>query len=150
MRTLEEYLRLRLGRRAARGFRRELTTVPGAGRVPTAFRPEATALAQRVARKIGGLPMSLVTETVMGIPTTPHLLGGCGMGENPEAGVIDARHRVFGYDGLYVVDGSAVSANPGVNPALTICALAERAMSLIPPAGCAASQAGRVVNAGRR
>ena len=50
------------------------------------------------------------------------------------AAVTDHRHRVFGHEGLYVVDGSAVSANPGVNPALTICALAERAMSLIPPA----------------
>ena len=134
MRTLEGHLRLRLGRRATRGFRRGLTTAPGQGPAPTAFMPEATALARRVAGKIGGLPMSLLTETLLGIPTTPHLLGGCVMGEGPETGVIDTRHRVFGHDGLYVVDGSAVSANPGVNPALTICALAERAMSLIPPA----------------
>jgi cholesterol oxidase len=55
------------------------------------------------------------------------------MGSNREEGVIDTRHRVFGYPGLMVVDGSAVSANPGVNPSLTITALAERAMSLIPP-----------------
>jgi cholesterol oxidase len=57
------------------------------------------------------------------------------MGATSEEGVIDAQHRVFGYDGLYVLDGSAVSANPGVNPALTITALAERAMSFIPPKG---------------
>ena len=56
------------------------------------------------------------------------------MGASHEQGVIDARHRVFGYDGLYVIDGAAISANPGVNPALTITALAERAMSFIPPA----------------
>jgi cholesterol oxidase len=55
------------------------------------------------------------------------------MGANAQEGVIDAQHRVFGYDGLYVIDGSAVSANPGVNPSLTITALAERAMSFIPP-----------------
>ena len=55
------------------------------------------------------------------------------MGSNREEGVIDHRHRVFGYPRLMVVDGSAVSANPGVNPSLTITALAERAMSLIPP-----------------
>lgn len=48
-------------------------------------------------------------------------------------GVVDHRHRVFGYPGLYVVDGSAVSANPGVNPSPTICALAERDMTFIPP-----------------
>jgi cholesterol oxidase len=57
------------------------------------------------------------------------------MGATPEEGVIDAQHRVFGYDGLYVIDGAAISANPGVNPSLTITALAERAMSFIPPAG---------------
>ena len=56
------------------------------------------------------------------------------MGADAASGVIDARHRLYGYEGLYVVDGSAVSANPGVNPSLTITALSERAMSLIPPA----------------
>jgi len=55
------------------------------------------------------------------------------MGADTASGVIDAQHRVFGYQGLYVIDGSAVSANPGVNPSLTITALAERAMSFIPP-----------------
>ena len=54
------------------------------------------------------------------------------MGKDRTEGVIDAQHRVFGYDGLYVIDGAAVSANPGVNPSLTITALAERAMSLVP------------------
>ena len=54
------------------------------------------------------------------------------MGDSADSGVIDHQHRVFGYDGLYVIDGSAVSANVGVNPSLTICALAERAMSFIP------------------
>jgi cholesterol oxidase len=54
------------------------------------------------------------------------------MGKTRDDGVIDHQHRVFGYDGLYVVDGSAVSANPGVNPSLTIAALAERAMAFIP------------------
>ncbi len=148
MRAVEGHLRIRLARwpslgllagsagRAGRAGRRgrtgraRLTTAPAEGPAPTAFMPEATALALRVAEKVGGLPMSLLTETLLGIPTTPHILGGCCMGEGPEAGVIDSHHRVFGYEGLYVVDGSAVSANPGVNPALTICALAERWASL--------------------
>jgi cholesterol oxidase len=60
------------------------------------------------------------------------------MGETAREGVIDAEHRVHGYDGLYVIDGSAVSANPGVNPSLTITALAERAMTRIPPKASAA------------
>src|SRR5207302_575297 len=71
---------------------------------------------------------------ILGSPTTAHILGGACMGASAEDGVIDHRHRVFGYDGLYVIDGSAISSNPGVNPALTITALAERAMSFIPPA----------------
>jgi cholesterol oxidase len=57
------------------------------------------------------------------------------MGRTGEEGVIDHRHRVFGYDGLFVIDGSAVSANPGVNPSLTITALAERALAFIPRKG---------------
>jgi cholesterol oxidase len=72
------------------------------------------------------------------MPMTAHCIGGCVMGTDPAHGVIDAQHRVFGYQGLYVVDGAAVGANLGVNPSLTITALAERAMSFIPdkpPAG---------------
>lgn len=134
MRTLEGYLSMKLGRSAMTGFRRSLTTALEEGPAPTAFMPEATDLARRVGEKVEGFPQSLITETLMGIPTTAHILGGCCMGEGPETGVIDHRHRVWGYQGLYVVDGSAVSANPGVNPALTILALAERAMSFVPPA----------------
>ena len=98
---------------------------------PKAFMEEATDIARRFAEKVGGVAMSLLTETVLGVPSTAHILGGCCMGEDAEHGVIDAQHRVFGYDGLYVIDGSAMSANPGVNPALTITAMAERAMSKI-------------------
>jgi cholesterol oxidase len=63
------------------------------------------------------------------------MLGGCVMGDGPAHGVINARHEVWGYPGLYVIDGSALSANPGVNPSLTITALAERAMTFIVPKG---------------
>lgn len=133
MRMLEGTLRLRLGRSLLAGLRTRMKTALAQGAAPTASIPEATDLAQRVARKVDGLPVSLLTETLFGIPTTAHILGGCCMGATAETGVIDARHRVFGYDGLYVIDGSAVSANPGVNPSLTITALAERAMSFIPP-----------------
>ena len=76
--------------------------------------------------------MSSITEVVLDVPTTAHILGGCCMGDSAETGVIDHRHRVFGYEGLYVIDGSTISANAGVNPSLTITALAERAMSFIP------------------
>jgi cholesterol oxidase len=76
--------------------------------------------------------MTILTETLTGTPTTAHILGGACIGKDASHGVIDAQHRVFGYRGLYVVDGSAVSANPGVNPSLTITAMAERAMSFVP------------------
>ncbi|HEX3342995.1 MAG TPA: GMC oxidoreductase, partial [Polyangiaceae bacterium] len=131
MRTLEGSLRIKLGRGLTTGFATGLTTELGDGPAPTASIPEATELARRVAEKLQGLPVSLVTETTLGVPTTAHILGGCCIGATAEDGVIDTEHRVFGYEGLYVVDGSTVSANPGVNPSLTITAMAERAMSRI-------------------
>ncbi|WP_342375123.1 GMC oxidoreductase [Myxococcus stipitatus] len=134
MRTLEGHLRMRRGRGLSTGLRKGLVTGLQAGPAPTANMPEAFDLARRVSDKLDGYPMTLVSETVLGIPTTAHILGGCCMGDSAETGVIDHRHRVFGYEGLYVVDGSAVSANPGVNPSLTITALAERAMAFIPRA----------------
>ena len=63
--------------------------------------------------------MTLLTETLAGTPTTAHILGGACMGETAKEGVIDAHHRVHGYPGLYVIDGSAISANPGVNPTMS-------------------------------
>jgi cholesterol oxidase len=92
---------------------------------------EATDLAERFADKVNGVPTTLVTETLLGVPSTAHILGGACMGASAESGVINTKHEVFNYPGLYVIDGAAISANPGVNPALTITALAERAMSLI-------------------
>jgi cholesterol oxidase len=82
---------------------------------------------------------AMFTETLLGVPSTAHVLGGCCMGADAAEGVIDRDHRLFGYDGLYVIDGAAVSANPGVNPALTITALAERAMAKVPAKGAPAS-----------
>jgi cholesterol oxidase len=109
-----------------------MKTTPDAGATPTASIPAATDLAHAMAARLEGIPMSLVMETLFNIPTTAHILGGCCMGDSIATGVIDRDHRVFGYDGLYVMDGSAVSANPGVNPSLTILAMTERAVSLIP------------------
>ena len=70
----------------------------------------------------------VTTEAMLGMPTTAHILGGACMGSN-EDGVIDANHRVFNYQNMWICDGSAISANPGVNPSLTITALTERAKS---------------------
>lgn len=127
MRSIDSHLSLKPGRLFGR-----VRSVLAHGPAPTAAIPEATELAERIAEKVNGYPASLATETLLGIPTTAHVLGGCVMGDSPAAGVISPDHQVWGYPGLYVVDGSAVSANPGVNPSLTICALAERAMERIP------------------
>ena len=132
MRTVEGHLRMRLGRGFRTGFLRGAVTKAGDGPAAKAWAPEATDLAHRVAKHLDGYPSSLLTETLLGIPTTAHILGGAPMGDSPETGAIDHRHRLFGYEGLYVIDGAAISANIGVNPSLTITALAERAMGFIP------------------
>jgi cholesterol oxidase len=77
--------------------------------------------------------MSMLTEILFDIPGTAHVLGGCPIGRTAGDGVVDHRHRVFGYQNLYICDGSVIAANLGVNPSLTIMALAERAMSFVPP-----------------
>ena len=132
MRTHEGFIRLTSGRSIGSWFRTGLRSARGEGPAPTAAIPEATELADDFAERVDGVVGSVLTETLLGIPTTAHVLGGACMGRTAEEGVIDSRHRVFGYEGLFVIDGSAISANPGVNPSLTITALAERAMSFIP------------------
>jgi len=102
------------------------------GKKPSAFIPEAQGLAKNYGEIVDGKPMVLASESLLGIPTTAHILGGCPMGENENQGVIDKDNKVFGYKNMYVCDGSMISANPGVNPSLSITAISERAMSQIP------------------
>ena len=110
-----------------------LQTEQDPGRPNPTYLPAAEQAARWFARRTGGIPQSGLTESSLNIPTTAHILGGAVIGADPEHGVVDAQHRVFGYRNLLVCDGSAVPANPGVNPSLTIAALAERAMSFVPP-----------------
>ena len=84
---------------------------------------------------IGGEAMGSFSEVLFDTPMTAHILGGAAIGETPATGVIDGYHRVYGHDGLHVVDGAAVGANLGVNPSLTITAMAERAMAMWPEKG---------------
>ena len=102
------------------------------GPAPTAFLPEANKLATQYGEIVDAKPMVIYTESLLGIPTTAHILGGAIMGKDATEGVIDKDNKVFGYEGMYVCDGAMISANPGVNPSLTITALSERAMSKIP------------------
>ncbi len=111
-----------------------LTSKQGAGEPNPDWIPVADRVSKDVAAAIGGHPGSSVGELV-GVPLTAHFIGGCVIGETAETGVIDPYQRMHGYDGLHVADGSAISANLGVNPSLTITAQAERAMSLWPNKG---------------
>jgi cholesterol oxidase len=131
MQTIDATLRFRLQRRWFWPFTKLLST--HGQRIPTNI-PQANAFALRAAKELGGTAITSTTEILFDLPMTAHCIGGCVMGRDAESGVIDAQHRVFNYDNLYVVDGAAVGANLGVNPSLTITALAERAMSFIPPA----------------
>ena len=83
-------------------------------------------------QKINGQPMSAITEVLFDIPSTAHILGGCVMGETPQDSVVNFRGQMHGYPNFYVVDGSNVPVNLGVNPSLTITSIAEYIMSQIP------------------
>jgi cholesterol oxidase len=96
--------------------------------------PKANEFARNFAEITGGTAMSMLPEILFDIPGTAHCIGGCVMAGSPDRGVVDDRHRVFGYRNMYICDGSVLAANLGVNPSLTITALAERAMSFIPSA----------------
>ena len=129
MQTVDAPLDMRLKRRWYWPFGKQLCTEGGP--IPT-FIPEANAFVEKGAKALGGIPTTLLTEILFDIPMTAHCMGGCAMADSPERGVMDAQNRVFGYQNLLVCDGSVLGANLGVNPSLTITALAERAMSCIP------------------
>ncbi len=99
------------------------------------FIPVANEAAEWLAERTGGIAQSSALEALMNVPTTAHILGGAVIGASPEDGVVDAGQRVFGYQNLLVCDGAAVPANVGVNPSLTIAALAEHAIAQIPASG---------------
>ncbi|MFN8530840.1 MAG: GMC family oxidoreductase [Anaerolineae bacterium] len=135
MQTAESTMRMRLGRNLFTGFRRGIVTEVPPG---VSMSPDATIthdLTHRFAQKTQGIAQDTVPETLLGIPATAHLIGGVPMGASAADGVVDTHCEVFNYPGLYVVDGSIIPANPGINPSLTIAALAEYAMSQIPRKG---------------
>lgn len=134
MQTAENRMHMRLGRSLLTLFRKRLVsekdrklpipTIIEAGRV----------VVDRFARKSNGIPQTTFNEVVMNTPSTAHILGGCAINEDESNGVVNDNHEVFNYPGMFVVDGSVIPGNLGVNPSLTITAMSERAMSLIPAA----------------
>jgi cholesterol oxidase len=130
MQSLDNSMRLKVKRRWPNGAVMLTTEQDPLNPNPDSI-PAAYDAARWFARRTGGTPYSGVTEAVLGIPLTAHILGGAVIGSSPAHGVVDAQHRVFGYENLLVCDGAAVPANIGANPSLTITALAERAMTFI-------------------
>src|SRR5690606_23151966 len=114
--------------------RRRLVASPGHGAPNPSWIPAGNRAVRLLAEQLGGVPGGSISE-VFGAPMTAHILGGAVIGASPQEGVIDAYHRVYGHPGLHVIDGSAVCANLGVNPSLTITAMAERAISFWPNKG---------------
>jgi cholesterol oxidase len=132
MQQQDNHLTFSYGRDVFSLFRRRLkSSVPSGQRAPS-YIPQANQAARLFARHSGGTPYNSVQESLANLSVTAHIMGGCHMGHSAAEGVIDTNHELFGYPGLYVIDGSAISANVGVNPALTITALAERASAQFP------------------
>ncbi len=131
MQTTDARLRMRLGRSLLTRWRRGLVSSPENGVDSRASFDVGRQYAEAIARRTNGVVMASVNDSLFGTPLTAHILGGCPMGLDRDEGVVDAECHVHGYPGLYVVDGSIVPGNPGVNPSLTIAALAEYAASRI-------------------
>jgi cholesterol oxidase len=132
MQSLDNAMALRARRGPFGGV--HLTTVQDPERPNPTFIPVANHFAEWLARRTGGIAQSSVMEAAANIPTTAHVMGGAVIGADRSTGVVDARQRAFGYENLLACDGSAIPANVGVNPSLTITAMAEHAMSHVPAA----------------
>jgi cholesterol oxidase len=131
MQTVENRMLLKRGRSLYTLFRQGLVSerdkkLP----IPNVIEAGRQVL-ERFAQETNGIPAASINDVVLETPTTAHILGGCGIGKDATTGVIDSDHQVFNYPGMYVVDASVIPANLGVNPSLTITAMAERAMSRI-------------------
>jgi cholesterol oxidase len=127
MQTADSRLRV-----ALKGRRLASRAEDGAAAPPRDF-PAAARVLARFAEKTGSVAQSCVAGPWLGVSTTAHILGGAVIGSGPEAGVVGLDGRAFGHENLWILDGSIVPGNLGVNPSLTITALAEHALSLVPP-----------------
>ena len=132
MQPINNYLKLNFQSRWWRlGFKSMNSSHSPSENIPT-YIPVGEKVAKMVAKKTGGTPMTSYFDSLFGIPTTAHILGGCCLANSIDEGVINENFEVFNYPGLYVIDGSMVTSNLGVNPSLTITGLSEYAMSKFP------------------
>jgi cholesterol oxidase len=126
MQDLDNHVSMQYRRRWWSLFRRRLVSHSSTGGELPSYLAVANRATREYARVSGGKPMSALTESLVGMSTTAHILSGCPMGSSADSSVIDTRHEVHGHPGLFVVDGASIPANIGVNPSLTIVAMAER------------------------
>ena len=129
MQTTDNSMRM-VWRKGITGGRMKIDN-SGQRKVP-AFIPIGQEVMERYARKVAGVPQNILLEVFFDRPTTAHILGGCPMSDTRENGVVDNKLKVHGYPDFYITDGSVVQGNIGVNPSLTIAAMAEYCMSRIP------------------
>ncbi len=133
MQTEDNHMRMRLGRHLFTLFRKGLvTSTDKDNKIPVSIEI-GHSITRTFAQKVNAAPAGTLSEGLLNIPMTAHILGGVPFGRDDREGVVDLDCQAHNYPGLYVVDGSIVPANPGVNPSLTITALAEYAMSRMPP-----------------
>jgi cholesterol oxidase len=111
-----------------------LSSKQGHGAPNPSWIPVANEVVRRMAKLMNGTPGGTIGEP-FNVPMTAHFIGGCAIGDSAATGVVDPYHRVYGYEGLHIMDGSTISANLGVNPSLTITAQAERALAFWPNKG---------------
>ena len=133
MQHADNRMRFRTGRSVWTLWRTGLVSEPEPGYEINAQVKGSHRLAREFAQRTNGVPMGSLGENLLDLPTTAHILGGAPFGRNAEEGVVDEKFEIHNYPGLFIIDGSIVPANPGVNPSLTITALAEYAMSMVAP-----------------
>ncbi len=132
MQDVDSELSFEFGRSPFRPWRRGLRSKAVPGREAASYIPVANEAAREFAASSGGTPLNLMVESIGGRSFTAHILGGAVIGDSPDEGVIDSNHEVYGHPGLFVADASAIPVNLGVNPSLTITAMAERFASRWP------------------
>lgn len=130
MQTIQTEISMRLRRSFFLPWKKKLVSC-GKNKAP-AYIPIANDFARKLAEKMDGIPLNSLPETLLNVPATSHILGGCILGDNKKNSVVNYRNEVFGYKNFYICDASVIPMNLGVNPSLTILAFTELAMSRIP------------------
>jgi cholesterol oxidase len=133
MQHADNRMRFRMGRSFFTLFRRGMVAMPEPGYEIHAQVKGSHELTREFAKRTNGIALGSIGENLLNLPTTAHILGGAPIGSDASLGVVDGNFEIHNYPGMYIIDGSIMPANPGVNPSLTITALAEYAMSKVPP-----------------